>query len=248
MNARAEGGTYLYAVLAGEGGSYGPIGIGGGEVHCVVLGDLSAAVSEVRGGRVRPERRSVAAHHAVLERLMRDATVLPAAFGLIARSDEAVRRVLRDHQEVLREQLAQVAGKVEMGIRVSWSVPDLSGYFLATHPELREARDHLKASGGGSRDQKIAVGALFARAVEADREACAARVTAALEERGVEVKQSPPRDEREVMSLACLVPRDDRPAFEQAVEQVAATFDEHFKFVLTGPWAPHNFTSLKLAG
>lgn len=248
MNAKARAGTYLYAVLEGAGGSHGATGVGGGPVHCLVEGDLAAAVSEVRAARVRPERRAVSAHHAVLERLMRDSTLLPAAFGLIAESEEAVRRVLRDNAEALREQLAHVAGKVEMGVRVSWSAPDLFGYFVATHPELREERDRLRARGGGSRDEKIAVGQLLASIVEEEREACAARVVEALEASGAEVKQNPPRDEREVMSLACLVAREERAAFERAVGEAAAGFDEHFRFTLTGPWAPYNFTSIKLAG
>lgn len=245
-NAQA-GGTYLYAILAGTAGvgELGSIGVEGGEVYCVTAGDITAAVSRVSRARLRPERKHLLAHQAVLRRLMEQCTVLPAAFGLVARSDEAVRGRLVENGELFREQLGRVAGKVEMGLRVSWNAPDLIDYFVATHPELGAARERLRGQTEVGREELIAVGKLFESLREAAREAHSERVVRELQEASAEVQLNPPRGEREVMNLSCLVRREQLGAFEKAIEAAAAPFDDHFTFELNGPWAPHSFTELK---
>jgi hypothetical protein len=242
-------GMYLYAVLANDHdpSSVGPIGIDGREVSCVALGDVAAAVSPVPRARLRPERKHVAAHHAVLARLMRQTTVLPAAFGLIAPSDEAVRYFLASRLDVLKEQLARVAGKVEMGLRVTWNVPDLFAYFIAMHPELREVRDQLRLRKDIARGDLIEVGQLFDRILETERDTHFARVSEALSAHGVAVKREPPRSEREVMNLACLVPREQEADFERIVAAAAEPFDDHFTFTHEGPFAPYHFAELSLS-
>ena len=56
-----------------------------------------------------------------------------------------------------------------------------------------------------------------------------------------EITSNPPRNEREVMHLACLVARDSKVRFENAVFEAAKRFDNNFKFDFNGPWAPHHF-------
>ncbi|HEX5754691.1 MAG TPA: GvpL/GvpF family gas vesicle protein [Archangium sp.] len=247
MSAQA-GGTYLYAVLAGpEGAGETELnGIEGGAVYRIIAGDISAVVGRVSRARLRPERKHLLAHQAVLRRLMEHTTVLPAAFGLVARSDEAVRNRLLENQDLFREQLAHVAGKVEMGLKVRWSTPNLFDYFVASHPELGAARDRMKGRHDIGREELIEVGKLFENLREADRQAHAERVSAVLRERGVELKWNPVRGETEVMNLSCLVPREELDAFEKRVEAAAEGFDDHFTFEFNGPWAPHSFTELKL--
>ncbi|UQA57622.1 GvpL/GvpF family gas vesicle protein [Polyangium aurulentum] len=242
-------GMYLYAVLAcgHDSSSVGPIGIDGGEISCVALDDVAAAVSPVPRARLRPERKHVAAHHAVLARLMRKSTVLPAAFGLVAPSEEAIRYFLASRRDVLREQLARVAGKAEMGLRVSWNVPDLFAFFVAMHPELREVRDQLRLRREVARGDLIEVGQLFDRILETERDAHFARVSEALSAHGIAVKREPPRSEREVMNLACLVPREQEREFERIVAAAAEPFDDNFTFTHDGPFAPYHFAELTLS-
>lgn len=246
-NAQA-GGTYLYAVLADTLGmdGWGSMGVEGGEVYGITAGKLFAVVSRVSRARLRPERKHLLAHQAVLRRAMEHVTVLPTVFGLVARDDEAVRALLLESEAMFLEQLARVVGKVEMGLKVSWSAPELFEYLVEVHPELREVRDALKARDGVGREELIEVGKLFARIRDADRQAHGERVAAVLEAQGIELKWNPPRTEREVVNLSCLVPREALGSFEQFIAAAAAGFDDHFTFEFNGPWAPHSFTELAL--
>ena len=105
-------------------------------VYAIGDGPIAAVVSDLPDKKVRPERRRLAAHHEVLRRLMADHTVLPMAFGLIADGPESVHRILRLNRDVFDEQLERLRGKVEMGLRVNWDVPNIFEYIVASHPEL----------------------------------------------------------------------------------------------------------------
>jgi len=239
---------YLYAVIdSTPEQEWDVYGIDGHAVRSLTDGAVSAVVSDLSRSRIRPERRHLAAHRQVLERVMARTSLLPLRFGTIADDAEAVRRILFLHQERFMTQLNRVAGSVEMGLQVSWDVPDIFEYFIEREPELRRLRDRY--FGGQVRctqQDKIQIGQLFDQVLNEERDACTRRVENALVRTCVEIKRSACRNEREVMNLACLVERDKSEQFEAAVVEAARLFDNHFAFRQSGPWAPHNFVDLDL--
>lgn len=242
-------GRYLYAIIEGgeDGAKLGLTGMEGAEVYTIGDGKISAVVSDLPDRKVRPERRKLAAHHEILKQLMVDRTVLPMAFGLIADGPESVRRILRLNAPAFADQMNRVRGKVELGLRVSWDVPNIFEYALATHPELAELRDEIFRGGREpSQDDKIELGRAFDQVINEDREAHLERVTRALKSRCAEIVNNKPRNEREVMNLACLVDRDHVKDFEAAVVDAAHAFDQHFAFDFNGPWPPHNFVEIAM--
>ena len=243
-----ENGTYLYAIVSNSVSRiYGAFGINGGTVYTISDGDVAAVVSDVPNGKIRPERRHLAAHQEVLRRFMEESAVLPMSFGIIANGPNAVRKVLSRNRDAVLGQLERVAGKVEMGLRIAWDVPNIFEYFVNTHPELRAARDRfLGGRREPTREDKIEVGRMFDRILQEDREAHTETVEEILAPLCGAIKRNPPRDEREVANLACLVERDARKRFEDGVLEAARLFDNNFAFDFNGPWAPHNFVHVAL--
>jgi len=245
----AKSGLYLYAVAPSPGeGTLGFPGIDGKPVCAISSGRLAAIVSEAPNGKIRPERRYLAAHQDVLKRLMQTSTVLPVSFGIIADGPGAIETVLARNRKGFLEQLNRVTGKVEMGLRVTWDVPNIFEYIVNTHPALRVARDRLLSNPRGpSQDDKIELGEMFNRMLNEDREACTEKVTGILARCCFEIQPNPCRSEREVMNLACLVGREKQDKFQAAVFEAAKLFDNSFAFDYNGPWAPHNFVEMDLS-
>ncbi len=246
--AATQTGCYLYAVIdATADTDFGPCGIDDGKVYTIANGKVAAVVSDLPDGKVRPERRRLAAHQGVLKRLMAEHTVLPVTFGLVAQGPDAVRRMLAAHGGMLGEQLMRLAGKVEMGLRVLWDVPNIFEFFVNTHADLRLLRDQLfRGAREPSQEDKIALGRLFDRTLAEDRAALTERVLGVLRPHCFEIAESKLRDEREVMTLACLIGRDAQKEFEQAVFAAAKFFDNHYSFDFNGPWPPHSFVEVAL--
>jgi len=242
-------GKYLYAIVpvTEQAQRYGPIGIDGGEVYSICDGHVSAVVSDIPNAKIRPERRHLASHHVVLKRLLSEGSLLPMAFGIIADGPKALQEVLHRHQAALVQQLKRVAGKMEMGLRVSWDVPNIFEFLVGTHEELRALRDTVFHGGREpSQDDKIELGRLFERMLNEDRAALTAKVVTVLGPHCAAIKENKPRNEREVMSLACLIRRAAQKEFEEAVFEAAKSFDNHYAFDFNGPWPPHNFVEMEL--
>ena len=238
---------YLYAIVFGDSAvTDGEVGIDGLDLRTVNEAGVTAVVSDAPGTKIRPERRHLAAHQGVLKHLMASTTPLPMAFGIIADDTEAIRKILSRNRRDFLDQLNRVAGKVEMGLRVTWDVPNIFEYFVNTHLELRAARDGLLSAQGPTHEGKIEVGRMFDRLLSEDRERYAERVETLLAPACVEVKANKCRNEQEVMNLACLIGRPGQERFATAVFEAAKVFDNNFAFDFNGPWAPHNFVELDI--
>jgi len=126
-------------------------------------------------------------------------------------------------------------------------VNNIFDYFIAIRPELRAARDRLFGRRGQpTQDEQIELGRAFERLLAEERDAHFHTVEQALRPCCAEIKRPPPRDEREVMNLACLIRRDAQGAFETAVFAAASHFDNSFAFDYSGPWAPHSFAEMDI--
>ena len=209
---------------------------------------MAAVVSDVPNQRIRPERRHLAAQQAVLKGLLsQTGAMLPMAFGIIADGPKAIQKIMASNQEACLKQLQRVTGMVEMGLRVSWDVPNIFEYFINTHAELRSARDRFMGPyRNASQEDKIELGRLFDRSLNDDREAYTEQVEDILTSYCQELKRNKCRSESEVMNLACLVSRTGQERFEEGVFEAAKLFDNNFTFDYNGPWAPHNFVELNL--
>ncbi len=241
-----DNGRYLYAIVEDPAETdFGTIGMDGSTVYSIVEGKTAAVVSNVPNKKIRPQRKNIAAHHAVLNKIMEKMTPLPMAFGIIADGEQAIRKILSDNRAVFREQFATVAGKVEMGMRVSYDVPNIFEYFIATNSEIRAARD--KFFGGHrepSQEAKLELGRMFDRQLNDNREEYTNQIIDILDEYCDDIKENKCRNENEIMNLACLINRSDQKRFEEGVFESARLFDNNFSFEYNGPWAPHNFVNI----
>ena len=241
-------GRYLYAIVPGPGaGDYGSAGLKGERVYAIGNGSLAAVVSDIENKKLRPERRNLAAHQEVLKQLTRGTDLLPMSFGIIAEDEEAVQSILWRNRDEFVEQLVRVAGKVEMGLRVSWDVPNIFEFMVNTHTGLQEARDRLlRSSQNASQDDRIEIGRMFDRILQHDREMHTENVEEIISLHCAEIRHNKCRNEREVMNLACLILREKEKEFEDAVFEAARLFDDNYSFDYNGPWAPHNFVEMEL--
>jgi len=243
-------GRYVYAVVLSSQAlpeRNGRVGIDGQELYAVAEGRVAAVVSNVPNQKIRPERRHLAAHYDVLKWLMKSATVLPMAFGVIADGPKALRRILSLNEASFVEQIRRVQGKVEMGVRACWDVPNIFEYFVSTHPELRALRDQLfRAGAEPSQVDKIELGRMFDRILTEDRLGHTEAVIRILRPYCAEIKENKPRTEREIMNLACLVAQDAQKGFEQGVFEAAKRFDSNYAFDFSGPFPPANFVEVDL--
>jgi hypothetical protein len=224
-------------------------GVKGAAVDVIEEGDVAVVCSPAPSGKLRPRRRNLKAHHDLLRAVSEATAVLPMAFGVLADDEAEVRDFLADHEATLAERLDLVRGHVECTLRVRWNVDDIFNYFVERYDDLRETRDAFFGDGASaSRGEMIQLGEQFETLLQAERQAHLATVEEHLDDvcRAVEVQE--PKDETEVLNVACLVPRGEVDAFEDAVHAAADAFDDEFLFKYTDPIAPYSFANVDFEG
>ncbi|GAA2498688.1 GvpL/GvpF family gas vesicle protein [Streptomyces thermolineatus] len=234
--------VYVYAITAADH----PLrlddlkGVGEAEapLRAVKEGRVAAVVSDAPA-ELRAKRRDLAAHQAVLERLMSDGAVLPMRFGLVGPDDDQVAEVLRERSEEYTERLAELDGCVEYNLKVSQDEDDLLREVVLGSDEVRRLND-LTRSGEGTQDDRIALGELVAREVEERGQARAREIAAALEPFAVRREPGQPTKEH-FFNTSFLVERGRAKEFTDAEEALAEKYGQGYEFRLHGPLPPYSF-------
>ena len=245
-------GRYLYGLIrTKEDVDYGAIGLAHdgspGRVRTVLVDSMGAVVSDfASGGRLLPLRKNLEPHNQVIREVMKSTTVIPMTFGHVAKTDEAIRKLLRLHREAIGLQLDRVSGAVEMGLKVKWDVENIFDHAVKIDPGLRERRDQVFGGTGGGQKAKMELGKLFEERLNLEREEQTERLLDLLQPSVREAKVNVPKNEKMVMDAAFLVDRDGQKAFEARVDEIAKDFPDEYVFDLSGPWAPFHFVDLDL--
>jgi hypothetical protein len=240
--------TYIYAIVDADTPSFElPKGLEKSKTAAVSAAGITALVGPTPGGKLRPRRRNLKAHHGVIDAVMSRVTPLPMSFGIVANSPEAVEKMLIRNADPVLDHLERVRGQVEVGLRVCFNTDDIFALMVSRHRELKDARDRNFADGREpSRQQKIELGQLFQRILDAERSEHLDSLERGLGTVSTEIIANDPRGEEEVANLAILVDRDQVDALEEAIHAVAEEFDDHFTFNYTDPLAPYTFVNVEL--
>jgi len=215
-------------------------------IELIEVGGVAAAVSAAPVGRIRAQRRHLAAHQRVVAALAERTTTLPAAFGLIS-SENEVRDLLEHHGERVTAQAHRVHGCVEMTVKVRWA--DERGFerLVELDPELRAMRDEMIAAGEGApHELKVAIGRRVEHLLGSLRAEHGSALASATAEACRELIEEDPGTEHELARATYLVPRYGIEAFESAVESLANHLDDDFAIDITGPLAPHHFVDVSI--
>jgi hypothetical protein len=187
----------------------------------------------------------VRAHEAVLEAALAQAPLVPFRFGTIYRSDEHVRRMLREHGD-LAETLERLRGTVELGVKAFLDVERFDrrhgGDPTAENDEggraylLRKQRDRQLA------EARASFAATCARTSHE-------RLTAAAEDGRANPLQRPELSGGGgdmILNGAYLVRIEREEALSSALAELASSYEaDGVRYELTGPWPAYNFVGLE---
>lgn len=239
---------YVYGVChAGLTLPEGMTGLGDEPVLTLPSGRLAAIVSPTSLTVVRPERRHLSAHQAVLTKIAAMSDLLPMSFGMISDDEEAVRALLSDHEPVLLRELARVTGRVEMTVRLRLQSKDTFSFFVDRYPALRRQRD-LCFNGRREPAQRelLDLGRTFEQLLAREREDKTKLAMSALGAVSFELKNVGASNENVLFDINCLIDRDHESRFDAVIEDLAKKFDEDFLLEVRGPWPAYNFVNVSL--
>ena len=245
-------GLYVYCFIDAveEVFAVGAVGNPTGEVYSVQEGPVAAVVSELQMGEIDPTRRNLLGHQRVLSivRGLRQ-TIIPMCFGTIVEDEVALRGFVQKHGEDIARLLRELAGCVEMGIKVLWDTNRALRSIAQNDPEVGRERETLMNMGAGApMDKKVQIGKLIERRLHERRESYARHMMEFLSAAACGAKKDEPGDDATVLNASFLIRADEEPQFERRVEELDTHYESYFKIKYTGPFPPYNFVELRFDG
>jgi hypothetical protein len=236
-------GKFLYAIiLSDREREFGSIGLEGGSVHSILYQDIAAVVSDYPVTEIKFLRKNLSPYHLTVRSVAEQCTTIPAKFGQVAVDADKVRRLLQANYDEIREELARLQGKVEMGLKVSWAVENVFEYVVEKSRELKNLRAMiLRSSVPLTRQRQIDAGALAYEKLEEMRGEITERVVTILQDSTEEVEIKQLTEEKLVLLASFLVKKDRRNDFNAAAQQVADLLGEDYAVKVDGPWVPFSF-------
>lgn len=249
-------GTYVYCVGAAD--SFGPSrpalgchGVGGPdvEVRTVEYDDLAAVVSDAPVNGYDISRDNLMAHQRVVEASMRDAEVLPVAFGTVARNDQDVReKLLRREHDELKEYLAYVEGRAELTLKVLWNRDRLFEEIVAERDDIRALRDAVaRRPPDSAYYERIQLGELTNAAIGEKRDLEAEAILAELRPLAVDMELNRLLADMMILNASFLVQAEQIQEFDVRVQQLGEIHADRLLFQYVGPLPPYSFVSVNVS-
>jgi len=228
----------IYCIFRGEeiGNPTPPLeGVGGESVFLVSEKELCAAVSLLPRLACTPGRDRLMAYKEVVDFFHRDRTVIPMRYGCFLEDVDCVRTFLNDRRAEYGVLLDQLAGCVEMGIRILMKeADDASGRGAVPHcpgtTQSTPGHSYLHARKAHFKQQELSQQARQ-RAVKQSR--------AGFFGLFAQFKAEETSMGSRLLSLYFLVPRGLVEEFRERFRNFELR--KSAKVMLSGPWPPYNF-------
>jgi hypothetical protein len=241
--------AYIYGIIREPRlRRFGFPGIGDAAVYTVNHAGIGAVVSDTGSTEIDPTRRNVKAHTVVQEELLKQYSLLPMGFGVVASGREEVSRLLEDNYDGLSGELDRLAGKIEVELKVFWEQEAVVREIQNESQELGrlKARVNAALSPGEVRELLIEGGRLVDAIVQDWKTRYAELVYAILRELSYEAKVNNPVGIKNLLNASFLIDRPQEVEFRDQVYRLDAKFQGKMNFKYVGPLPPYNFIDLKL--
>ncbi|MBI2855331.1 MAG: GvpL/GvpF family gas vesicle protein [Chloroflexi bacterium] len=246
-------GKYLYCIIrCSEERTFedvAPIGDANGPVHTVACDGLAAVVSDTVEEEYDSTRANMLAHERVQERVMTEFTLLPVRFGTVASATSSaadVQKLLRKMSPEFHELLADMEGKVELGLKALWR--DEKAIFeeiVAENQGIKKLRNsHRRQSPEVVRFEGIRLGEMVRKALDHKKSREALGLLAPLRRVARRSQENEVVLDRMLFNAAFLVDQSREGEFDQAAARLDEEWGHRINFKYTGPNPPWNFVEI----
>jgi hypothetical protein len=235
---------YVYGIVPADARlPEGLTGTGGGEVFLIRQGEVAGAVSGILPEGALGTRDDLLAHEGVVGSLAAETTVLPLRFGAVVTTAEAlVEEMLVPHHDWFAAILDDLTGRREFAIVGTYEEETVLREVLEEEPEVMRLREKIQElPEDAAYYDRIRLGELIVAALDDKRMADTEALVRALSPYAVDVAAREPTGEDTAADVAFLVSDEERPRFEQAVDELGDRWAGRIRLRMLGPLAPYDF-------
>lgn len=246
-------GTYLYGIISTLSDlvfETGGLGEGEGEVHTILWGDIAAVVetsplADYRGMPRSQVIRYLMAHQRVVEAVMVEYQVLPMEFGTVLPSEEWVERLLDQGQELFRQTLNDLAGRVQMEVTALWDLASIFQEIAREEPIAQLKAELGKADPETTMRGRAALGQMVQASLERRRGILQQNILSCLQPLTQDRVSNSLMDDSMIVNVALLLDQTARKSLDETLDLLDQEFEGKFRFRCVGPLPPYSFATVR---
>ncbi len=249
---------YLYAIVHAETTSQAALdeagpGLRDAPLQMIVQGELAALVSAWYPTHLESipaaTEDDVWRHEHIIEAMMERGPTLPVRFGTILVDAARVMDLLSRRREAFEADLAHVAGRVEMGLRVIW-IPPMPTETNEPAPrpvykiEMVQGEDGSTPLSGSGKIylQMLAAEQRRKDEIQTKGNELAAELNERLQSLAADVQMQILQSERMLLSAAYLIEKNLVDIFHSHIESLRLAYP-NLSFLSNGPWPAYHFVN-----
>jgi len=223
-------------------------GVGEADVYTINHQRIAAIVSDIEFSEIDPTRKNVHAHTVVQDELLKEYTLLPMGFGMVAASEDEVRGLLERNYEGLTSELNRLTGMIEVELKVFWDQEAIIKEIQSESQELSRLKAKVNAASSAIevRNLLVEAGKLVESIVQDWKTRYAELVYANLQELSYEAKMNNPVGLKNLLNASFLIDKSRESEFKEQVYKMDTKFQGKVNFKYVGPMPPYNFVDLRL--
>jgi len=248
-------GRYIYGIIkTNEGKSFGYCGINADEevytvdyqdIACVVsdspIQDYSSMLKETLG-------HLLIRHQTIIEKVMKDHTIIPMKFGTFVSDNDEVIEVLKRGYSQLKELFSTVDEKIELDVAATWN--DLNSVMKEIGEEDKKIREFkteiIKRPPSQTLQDRIKIGMMIKDALDKRREKEQAYIINYLKKLIIDFQKHQVMDDKMILNCAFLLEKRKEPDFDLKLEELDKEYKQKVNFRCVGTLPPYSFSTCQL--
>jgi hypothetical protein len=242
-------GEYIYGIVEEPRfRRFGFPGIAEADVYTIGYQRVAAVVSDTGFPEIDPTRRNVQAHTVVQDELLKEYTLLPMGFGMIAAGEDEVRGLMEKNYQGLLTELNRLAGRIEVELKVFWDQEAIIKELQGENQELSRLKAKINAASSPAeiRNLLVEAGRLVENIVLDWKTRYAEMVLTVLKELSYDARMNNPVGLKNLLNASFLIEKSRESEFKEQVYKLDSKFQGKVNFKYVGPMPPYNFVDLRL--
>lgn len=242
-------GKYIYGIIEEpKPRKFSFCGVVEAGVYTINYQNLAAVVSDIELQEIDPTRKNVHTHTVVQDELLKEYFLLPMGFGIIARSEDEVRRLLEKNYHGLVSELKRLTGKIEVELKVFWDGEAIVKELQSKSEEFSKLKVKIKTASSPveARSLMVEAGELVEHIALDWKAKYAEQVYEILKGLSLEAKSNSLVGVKNLLNTSFLIEKSRESEFKEKVYKLDAEYQGRVNFKYVGPLPPYNFINLKL--
>ncbi len=243
--------SYIYGIIQERAKKqFNLDGIGDNGVDTINYKDLAAVVSRtpvVSYDRFDEQLQisGLRTHQIVLENILKNYTVIPMGFGIIARSKDNVRKLLKTAYADFKDALREMDNKIELNVQAICCEAGMLEEIVRKNEVVRRLSQELASTdANNSCKMKIEVGKVVAAALDEMKGQYCSYILEGLNKVAVASCPGKLTDAQMIINESFLVARYREVEFDREVNRLAEEYEGRLTFKYIGPMPPYSFVNL----